>query len=264
MNAKDGQFVWYELLTTDTEAARAFYTETIGWKTMPFEGGDKPYTMWAVGEQPIGGVMTLPDEARAMGVPPNWLAHVKVADADATIARVKELGGSVLKPPETIPTVGRFAVIADPQGAVISVFTPENDMAIHDGAPRQGDISWHELNSTDWEAGAKFYEALFGWETVEDMDMGPEGVYHLYKTAGAAAPCGGMSNMAKAHGFPASWLYYISVDDLDATVERIKGNGGAVVNGPMDVPGGKIAQCTDPQGAMFAVHWADPNATGPT
>src|SRR5438876_1012598 len=108
--ASNGNFVWYEDLAKDPKAAIDFYTEVIGWKTQPFPGvGNGDYVMWVGSEGPLGGVMKLPDEAVRMGAPPNWMAHVQVADVDATASRVKELGGKVYKGPENIPTVGRFA-----------------------------------------------------------------------------------------------------------------------------------------------------------
>ena len=252
-----GRFVWYELMTSDVEAAKSFYTEVIGWKTKAWEGpGD--YTMWVAGEFPIGGVMTLPDEVKQMGVPPHWMGHVRVDSADAAVKKVEELGGKVLRPPEDIPEVGRFAIVADPQGAALSLFQPEREMPPGDGKAR-GEISWHELNTTDYESAWKFYSGLFGWKETDSMDMGEGmGTYFMFTSQGQDTSMGGMSNIAKAQGFPPSWLFYANVEDIDAAVERVKNNGGAVMNGPMDVPGGgKIAQCTDPQGAAFALYAED-------
>ena len=116
-NANVGRFVWHELMTTDPKAAIAFYTEVVGWKTQEWEGGG--YTMWLGSQGPLGGTMPLPDKAKQMGAPPHWTSNVEVADVDATVARVKKLGGKVYVEPENIPKIGRFAVIADPQGASI-------------------------------------------------------------------------------------------------------------------------------------------------
>jgi predicted enzyme related to lactoylglutathione lyase len=130
--ANKGLFVWYEHLTRDVQAAIAFYSDVVGWKTQPFgEGGD--YIMWVGSQGPLGGVMTLPDEAAKMGAPPHWTAYVEVDDVDATVALTKKLGGKVWKESTDIPDVGRFAVIADPQGAsfIASQFVPENkDLAV--------------------------------------------------------------------------------------------------------------------------------------
>ena len=123
--ANNGRFVWYEQLAKDPQKAIDFYTDVVGWKTQPFKEGED-YVMW-VGEQgPLGGVMKLPDEAAKMGTPPHWMAHVHVDNVDIAASQVKKLGGKVYKEPTDIPSVGRFAVIADPQGAVLSIFTPRS------------------------------------------------------------------------------------------------------------------------------------------
>ena len=157
-NSNVGRMVWDELLTTDPKGAVAFYPEVVGWKTQKWEHGD--YTMWVGGQGPLGGVTLLPEQARKMGAPSYWQANVQVASVDETIAKVKARGGSVYHV-EDVPTVGRVAVIADPQGAVLAIFQPANEMAAHDVA-RPGEFSWHELYSSDHEAAWRFYSELFG------------------------------------------------------------------------------------------------------
>jgi predicted enzyme related to lactoylglutathione lyase len=250
-----GRFVWYELLTRDPASAIAFYSDVVGWKTQPFgDAGD--YTMW-VGEQgPLGGVTLLPEAAKKMGVPPYWQANVEVANVDETVAKVKELGGQVHHQ-EDVPTVGRFAVIADPQGAVISVFTPSSIMQSHD-ASKPGEFSWHELYTTDHEAAFAFYQRILGWERLGEFDMGPMGKYLLWGREGKQL--GGMMTTPKGmktpdgREVPPSWMYYVTTADLDAALARAKAKGARVLNGPMDVPGGqRIVQLMDPQGAAFAL-----------
>lgn len=247
-----GKFVWYDLMTTDLEAAQQFYTRLIGWGTQDFEGGDKPYTMWTVGERPIGGSMALPEEAKQAGVPPHWLGFVTTTDVDETVKQA-EGGGAIVRVPGTdIPTVGRFAILSDPQGAVFAVFSPSGDSPGSSGDPGSGEVSWHELATEDLEAGWSFYQDLFGWSITEDMDMGEAGLYRMYGVD--EAPIGGMYK--RPPELPTSaWLFYIKVDDLDAAVTRVKELGGQILNGPMEVPGGdRIAQCMDPQGGAFALH----------
>src|ERR1051326_6594189 len=144
-NAQTGNFVWHEHLTKDPKAAIAFYAEDVGWKTEPF--GDE-YVMWVGSQGPVGGVMTLPEEAAKMGAPPHWMGHVQVGNVDATAALAKQMGGKIYKEPTDIPTVGRFAVIADPQGAAISFFKPNGPMTLHDPA-KAGEICWNELMTSD-------------------------------------------------------------------------------------------------------------------
>jgi predicted enzyme related to lactoylglutathione lyase len=207
--------------------------------------------MWVSGQGPLGGVMALPPEAAKMGAPPHWMAHVQVADVDATAARVKKLGGKVYKEPEDIPTVGRFAVIADPQGASLSIFKPSEAMTLHDRT-KEGEFCWNELGTSDSEAAFRFYSEIFGWKVLQEMDMGPGGKYRIFGVGDKQL--GGMMTMPKGSPIPPSWLYYTQVPDLDAAIGRAKNKGAKLLNGPMDVPGGRMAQLLDPQGAAFALH----------
>jgi len=250
-----GRFVWYELLTSDPKGAIAFYTEVMGWKTQAWEQGD--YTMWVGSQGPLGGVTPLPEQAKQMGAPPFWQANIEVANVDETVAKVKQLGGQVYHT-EDVPTVGRFAVIADPQGAVIAVFTPQGKMESHDTS-KPGEFQWHELYTTDHEAAFKFYQAIAGWERLGEFDMGPGmGTYVLWGRGGKQL--GGMMTKPKdmktpdGREVPPSWMYYVTTDDLDAALARAKARGATVLNGPMEVPGKqRIVQLMDPQGAAFAL-----------
>jgi predicted enzyme related to lactoylglutathione lyase len=176
---------------------------------------------------------------------------------DNTVSQAEELGGSILKSAMDIPTVGRFAVLADPQGAAFSVFTPNEPMPPKGESPGPGEFSWHELGTTDWEAGFGFYSTLFGWVKMDAMDMGEGGIYQMYGQADSA-PLGGMySKSAEMPEGPPSWLYYVVVEDTHKACELLPTLGATVLNGPMEVPGDSgdhIAQCMDPQGAAFAIH----------
>ncbi len=250
-----GRFVWYELLTTDPAAAIPFYTEVVGWGTTRWDGAGPPYTMWTNQRAPIGGVMTLPEPARTAGAPPHWLPYVGTADVDATAARAAALGGALDAPGQDLPSVGRFAVLADPQRAAFAVFTPERIPAPETGPFKQGEFSWHELATTDHEAAFEFYHELFGWERTRALDLGEMGVYQMYGMPGAELPLGGMYNKSEAMGVPPHWLLYVRVASADRAVETVTRLGGTVLGGPMDVPGdSRVAQCLDPQGAAFGVH----------
>jgi predicted enzyme related to lactoylglutathione lyase len=246
-----GRFVWYDLMTTDPEGAKAFYTAVTGWGTQVWDA--MSYTMWTVGETPIGGTMKLPEEAVAGGARPHWLGYVTVPDVDATTARAQELGATVMVPPTDIPSVGRYSVLADPQGALIAAYTPESVGPEPEGMPPVGEFSWHELATTDLEAAWGFYQDLFGWEKMSDTDMGPIGIYRIFGRRGTTM--GGIFRKpAEMPGSP-GWLHYARVADVNAAVEAVKQQGGQVLNGPMEVPGGDwVAQILDPQGAPAAVH----------
>ncbi|MEZ4425541.1 MAG: VOC family protein [Gemmatimonadota bacterium] len=250
-----GSYLWYDLMTTDPAGAKAFYTKVAGWGTEKWKGGipDMPYDMWTTQNGPIGGVMQLPEAAAQAGAPPHWLAYIHTPDVDATVARAQQLGGTLLHPPMDLPEVGRFATLADPFGAVFAAFAPQGEGTAYDGMPRVGDISWNELMAGDLDKAWSFYSDLFGWTKGEAMDMGPMGIYQTFHT-GQEHPMGGMMN--KPPEVPVSaWMHYIRVDDVEAAVDRVKQNGGQLMHGPMEVPGGKVAACTDPQGAWFALHW---------
>lgn len=252
-----GRFVWYEDLAKDPKAAVDFYADVVGWKTQPFEG-NKDYVMWVGTQGPLGGVMKLPDEAAKMGFAPHWMAHVLVENVDATVAQAKKLGGKVHKEPTDIPTVGRFAVIGDPQGAFVSVFTPTSPMEVHDTS-KAGEFCWNELLTSDSLAAFKFYSQLFGWKILDEMDMGPMGTYRVFGIGDKQM--GGIMTTPKGNTTPPTWIYYTETPDLDAALERAKKRGAKVMNGPMEVPGGgRIAQLTDPQGAAFALHQAPKKA----
>jgi predicted enzyme related to lactoylglutathione lyase len=247
-----GQFVWYEDMTKDPRGAISFYSDVVGWKTEPFQGSD--YTMWVSQQGPLGGVMKPSEEAAKAGAPASWLAHVQVDDVDATAARARQLGGKIFKEPTDIPTVGRFAVIADPQGAALSIFKPTGEMSLHD-VSKEGEFCWNELVTSDAAAASTFYSELFGWRIVEEMDMGPMGTYRVFGVGDKRL--GGIMTTAKDARTPPAWLFYTETSDLDAALRRATTKGAKVLNGPMEVPGGgRVAQLQDPQGAAFALHQA--------
>lgn len=249
-----GRFVWYQLNATDLDAARSFYTEMLGWETDVWQGGDgAPYTMFVCAGRPIGGLMELPDEARAAGAPQHWLSYISTPDVDRTVMQARDLDAQVLVPPTDLPEVGRFAVLADPQGAAFAVYTPQDGAEDAPFEPRLGEGSWHELMTTDIDAAAAFYFPLFEWQKNDDMDMGEFGIYRTFQRGGSEI--GGMFDKSPDVPAPPNWLVYFRVRDVNERIEAIRKAGGEILNGPMEVPGGDlIAQCLDPQGGAFAIH----------
>jgi len=255
MSASEGQFVWHELMTTDAAAAKAFYGAVVGWGAQAAPAPNTAYTLFtAAGGTPVAGLMDLPEAARRAGAPPHWIGHVAVAEVDAAAERARRLGGTVHLPPTDIPEVGRFTVVADPQGATIALFRPSR--AWPDGAaPEQampGRVGWHELAATDREAAFAFYSALFGWQKAEAIEVGgPVGTYQLFAAGGRVV--GGLFTRPAAMPGP-FWLYYVNTADIDAAAGRVREGGGQILFGPVQVPGGDwILQYTDPQGAVAAL-----------
>jgi predicted enzyme related to lactoylglutathione lyase len=245
-----GRPIWYELLTTDMKAAEAFYTNVVGWSTGPVPGSPQPYTTWQRADGvSVGGVMNIP---QGMNFPPHWEMYVAVPDLDAAIAKVETLGGSSLGPLIEIPHVGRMRTMMDPQGAIFAMHQPVSGLD-PEAEPKDGDASWHELYADDAPTAARFYQALFGWTSSGEVDMGPAGTYYMY---GRNWPLVGMMSKTKEMAqVPTAWLIYFHVDGAGAGAARIKANGGQVTLGPIEVPGGDwIVNGIDPQGAHFALH----------
>lgn len=245
-----GQFVWHELMTTDTKSAAQFYSKLVGWKTKAW-GEDGSYTLFQMAGQQMAGLMANPTP----GAPPSWLTYIGTPNVDDTVKQARSLGAKVHKEPSDIPTIGRFAILEDPLGAVFAVFTPlPGQPPPTNAAPGLGDFSWHELATSDWRAALTFYQRLFGWEETSGMDMGPGmGMYQMFGWGGR--PAGGVFNKPAQMAGPPAWLPYIRVPDAKDAAGAIKRLGGQVINGPMEVPGGDwITQGLDLQGAMFAVH----------
>jgi hypothetical protein len=252
-------FVWYELMTTDTDAAIDFYGHVVGWSSVEHPNSTMPggvrYAILSAGEPGgVAGILQLDDSMKGAGMKPVWVGYVGVADTDDTARRIGEAGGKVHVPPTDIPNVGRFAMASDPGGALFYVMTP----LPHDGAPAHpapdtpGHVSWRELYSSVGEQAAfAFYSGLFGWRTMTEMPMGAMGTYRIF--GDGETQWGGM--MDKPGHVPASlWSYYVTVDSVDAAAERVKSRGGQVVMGPMEVPDGSwVLQGIDPQGAVFAL-----------
>jgi uncharacterized protein len=251
-----GSFPWCELLTTNPAAAGAFYSKLVGWKTVPF-APDGSYLTFNTTSGPRAGMMALPEDAKKMGAPPNWMMYVGTPNVDDTAAKVAQLRGRVLKQPADIPGTGRFAVVQDPYGATFGIYAPSTPRASQ-AQPALGEFSWFELYTPNPEGAWNFYQSLFGWEKTSAMDMGEMGTYQMFGRGGGV-PNGGI--MKPPPGAPAAWQPYIRVADAKAAAATAQSSGGKIVNGPMEVPGGDwIAQGIDPQGAMFAVHSLKPAA----
>jgi predicted enzyme related to lactoylglutathione lyase len=235
-------------MTSDTAAAGKFYSDVVGWKAEEAQGA-MPYTMFMTpAGPPIGGMMGLPPETSQ----PGWIGYVAVDDLDASTAKVAGLGGTVHRPPSDIPGVGRFSVVADPFGAVFMLFRAAPEFSMPPDGEGVGFVAWRELMAGDLEKAWTFYSALLGWTKDTDHDMGPMGVYRLFKTGGDKT-VGGL--MTKPDSLPASfWTYYFTVDGVRAATARLTAGGGKVMNGPMQVPGGDwVVQAMDPQGGMFSL-----------
>jgi hypothetical protein len=244
-----GNFIWYELLTRDLDAAIAFYETVVGWEVKPGETPGMDYRIVHAGDDRVGGMMQAPDPA----MPPAWFTYIDVADVDAEVKAFEAAGGKVLWPANTLEGVGRMAMVADPQGAAIYIMTPAMpaDMApeARPFSTAPGHCGWNEYHARDWEAAFAFYAGRFGWEKDTAMDMGAMGIYQTFTSNGART--GGLMNNPLPQQ---AWLFYFMTGNIDEAVSRITDNGGAIQLPPMEVPGGQWALVAhDPQGAMFGL-----------
>jgi uncharacterized protein len=252
MTTAHGRFVWYELSTTDAESAKAFYAKVVGWGTRDAVTPGPAYAFFTAGQVPVCGLTELLSDAAANdGEMSRWIGYVAVDDVDAAAGRVESLGGTVRVPPTDVPGISRFSIIADPEMATLALVKGVQSAQTEGEALRgRGRIGWHELLAANCETAFAFYRELFGWRKGIAED-GPLGTYQLFSAAEETA--GGIATRQAA--VPMSlWLYYFNVGDIDAAAVRVKEGGGAVLNGPHEVPDGSwIIQCTDPQNAMFAL-----------
>ncbi len=249
MAQEPSRFIWYELLTSDVDAALAFYGKVVGWTEHDSHAPGMDYRLLGIGGAMVGGAMRMPEAAA--GAPPTWLGYLHVADVDASVAKIIGAGGQIRMPATEIPNVGRFALVTDPQGAAFYVMTPSGGEgeSVSFAPGKNGHGGWNELHARDGQAALDFYSAQFAWGKSDEVDMGPAGKYLLFNTGGDAI--GGI------FGSPAPvphWLYYFNVDDITTAISRVQGAGGKIDNGPHQVPGGQwIIQAHDPQGAAFAL-----------
>lgn len=234
-----GTFVWHENVSTDPKRAQEFYTELFGWGIEVFKAGEFEYPMISVDGQTHGGFPPVQE-----GTPSHWVGNVAVESVDDTRAKVESAGGKLIHGPQDIPDVGRFAVFADPQGAVFVAFQSAGEPPAGAGV-----FVWDELGTQDVEGAEKFYNAVFGWTT---NDMGEEyGGYKIFQQGETGV--GGLMKMPDPSA-PSLWSPYVAVEDVDATTAKAGELGGQAIMGPMDVPNvGRIAVLKDPNGAVFGI-----------
>jgi predicted enzyme related to lactoylglutathione lyase len=251
MPNSSGNFCWYELTTTDAKGAEAFYRDILGCSMQDAGMPDFAYTILTAADAPVGGLMEMPAEACSAGARPGWFGYIAVDDVDAIAKRVAEAGGAIHKSPTDIPNVGRFAVAADPHGAIFVLFKGQGEPLKVAPLGTPGHVGWRELHAGDLDSTFAFYSTLFGWTKAQAVDMGPMGIYQVFARDGVQT--GGMMKKADAEPAP-FWLYYFNVSDIDAAAAKVRAKAGDILNGPHQVPGGDwIVQCRDPQGVMFAL-----------
>ena len=249
-----GDFIWYELMTSDPGGAKAFYGPLLGWTFT--DGGieGQLYEVFSKNGTEIGGLMAITPDMKQHGARPLWAGYVGVEDVAATLDKALESGARTLVPATEIPGIGIFAFLSDPQDAPIYImrgFSSNESHAFAKHEPREGHCAWNELVTEDPEAAKRFYTGLFGWEKRDEIDMGEldkyEMIGHGDYMLGAL--------MKRPAEMPSSlWLYYFRVPAIAPAARRVEENGGQVINGLVEIPGGEfVLNGIDPQGALFAL-----------
>lgn len=254
MTNPHGSFIWYELLTSDAGAAQEFYGKTVGWSFADSGQPGMDYRIISAGSEGVGGMMPISPDMAAGGARPIWLGYIGVDDVDESVAAIVKAGGAVQMPANDIAGVGRIAMVTDPSAAPFYVMrgsSDENSTAFAATEPRLGLCAWNELATIDPDGAISFYSGLFGWRQEGDMDMGEMGTYRfLHHGPGMIGAV-----MPRTPDMPVSiWSYYFRVADIDAAIATIKAEGGQILHGPHEIPGGEFSlNAIDPQGAGFGL-----------
>lgn len=237
---------WVDLGTSDPDAAASFYAGLFGWSVVDPGEEAGGYRMAFLGDRPVAGIGPQPQPE----IPAFWTTYVSVSDADATTKAVREAGGQVYLEPTDVLDVGRMAVFADDSGAPFAAWQP----GAHQGAgvvDEPGALSWNELSTRHPDQAKQFYPAVFGWSPA-DHYMG-EALYTEWILGGR--PVAGMMPMDEhwPSDLPPHWMVYFGVEDTDAAVARAARLGAMVAVPPTDIPPGRFAVLSDPQGAIFSI-----------
>ena len=245
--------VWVDLGTDDPAGARTFYSKLFGWKIEV--NPDPQYGGYAMGEidgkqaAGIGGKMS-PQQPTA------WSLYIGAESADDTAKKVEQAGGKVVAPPFDVGPQGRMASFADPIGAVISIWQPNQFSNVFpQGQP--GFFGWGELQGAGVDKALPFYQKVFGWSTKQTPMGEGQPPYNEFQLDGQNI-LGGMDTGAMGSKMPAYWLVYFSVDDVDKSFKTATAAGGKEMMAPSDFPGGRFAILSDPQGAVFGLLKTNP------
>lgn len=222
-------FDWYELRTTDVDAATAFYRDVLGPDTV----------------RDRVAIASLPLRAQAAGAPAHWLGHIAVPDLGDAVAHMIAAGGEQ-RGPVLRDDRGAYAAMRDPHGAAVG---------LRSGARHSTAVAWHELHVTDAAAAMATYGAQFGWTAGNVIDLGPPlGAYHLVLAGEPPLPTGAMLDSARQPHIHTHWMYYFAVPELAHALDRVRALGGTVIAAPRAMPGGgQGTACEDAQGAAFGL-----------
>jgi predicted enzyme related to lactoylglutathione lyase len=246
-----GSFCWPELATLDLAKAKTFFSALFGWEAVDVPAAGGTYTLFKLRGLDVAACRAFSPEECGQKIPPHFMNYVSTSSADASAAKAKELGGTVLFGPFDVEGIGRMAVVKDPAGLVFALWEARG----HIGARLVGEentLCWTEIVTRDPEGAKAFYGGLFGWKwKVEDTSAAD--YFEIYREE---QPIGGVFPMRGDEwaGVPGHFMPYFAVTDCDAAFARTKELGGSAVVPPRDIPdAGRFALLRDDQGAHFSV-----------
>ena len=255
-----GKYCWVDLSTTDPESARTFYGNLMGWEfDNLYDNGNFVYSMILLDGQHVAGMGQLQPAQIEAGMPPCWNSYVCVEDARATARKCESLGAQVLAGPMDIFDSGVLAALADPNGAVFSLWQPK----VHRGFQVMMEPSsylWAELYAHKPAEDAAFYQAAFGWDVDADPNPDNPGYYMFTQEAREGSDewerrVAGILQIRPEMGpVPPHWNVYFQVADVDASLQKALDLGGEQLHPMVEIPmGGRLVGIKDPQGAVFTV-----------
>ena len=257
MTKLQGSWVWYELMTPDAEASKAFYDKVVGWNIQTTHGDTDGYGFIVNADGGMtGGILHLTDEMREGGAFPLWIGYIGVYDVNEALKAIKAAGGKIQMGATDIEMAGRIAMVTDPNGAPFYIMTPKPPPGASGentcfSPTLEGRCSWNELMSADQASALTFYTSLFGWGLPEPMDMGAMGTYQFVTHDDVMT--GAIMQNTPENPMPI-WNHYFRVPSIEAAKSMVEANGGTVFADPMQVPGGDwVINGKDPQGAMFSL-----------
>jgi predicted enzyme related to lactoylglutathione lyase len=253
MPVQIGRFVWHELMTPEPQRASDFYTRVVGWSVADAGSSNGDYALFSVAGKQVAGLMTMPEAAASAGAEAGWRSFITVADTDASAGAVTSAGGVLRYGPETIPGIGRFASVTDPQGAAFILFTPSpGSEAARPEPGTPGAVSWLELHTADRARAFDFYQRVFGWVDAGAIPYSDTDIYQIFSLP-SGAPLGGMMALEDPARKP-GWLCYFSVPALGAAEAVVRDAGGTILVPPQALPnGGWMLHAADPEGSAFAL-----------
>ena len=240
---------WTDVTSTDLPRAVEFYTALFGWDAEvaeePEAGG---YTMFKLDGKNVAAGSPPQQE----GIPSHWTTYLASDDVDATAAKVREAGGTVLVDPFDVFDAGRMTIAQDPTGAIFGVWQAGRHIGA-ELANDPGTMNWNECQTRDPEAAGRFYEAVFGVDVKAFPTAEGRPPYHVIHVdgRGVAGIFGLDENMRDV---PPNWGTVFAVANADETVAKAQELGGVALMPGMDLPEiGRLAVLQDPTGAVFQV-----------